>query len=40
METSFKYKALQMLVIAEYTFAAWLVLRIIAGITHNIYYGV
>jgi hypothetical protein len=40
METSFKYKVLQMLVIAEYTFASWLLLRIIAGITHNIYYGV
>ena len=40
METSFKYKAVQMIIVAEYTFASWLLLRIIAGITHNIYYGV
>jgi hypothetical protein len=39
METSFKYKAVQMIIVA-YTFASWLLLRIIAGITHNIYYGV
>ena len=37
METSFKYKAVQMIIVAEYTFASWLLLRIIAGITHNIY---
>jgi len=34
-----KYKALQMIVVAEYTLVAWLLLKIISGVIYHIHYN-
>jgi hypothetical protein len=33
-----KYKLLQIIVVAEYTLIAWLLLRIISGVAYHIHY--